>query len=184
MDDVLLVCTGNICRSPIAEALVSSRVGRSVHVASAGLLSEGIAPPLEAVEAMREFGIDISAHLSRRVNEEMLDRADVVIGMAREHVREVTVISRSTWPKAFTLKELVRRGREVGSRSAKETLEEWLERVSVGREYAMLLGDSQDDDVEDPIGGSFEQFLYTARQIDALVNELIGLAWPPMAYPL
>ncbi|MDA8400742.1 MAG: arsenate reductase/protein-tyrosine-phosphatase family protein [Acidimicrobiales bacterium] len=177
MDHVLVVCTGNICRSPMAERLLTARIGSTVRVESAGLLASGVSSPAEAVDAMREFGVDISTHLSRRVDQEMLARADLVIGMAREHVREVTVISKTVWPKVFTLKELVRRGKEFGARSGSETLTDWLVRISLDREHTALLGDSQEDDVEDPIGGTFEQFTKTVDQISALVDELVELAW-------
>ena len=82
---VLFVCTGNICRSPFAEAVARS-AGR-VEVESAGLAAyEGAAPTDDAIAVARELGYDLSPHRARPLTEEMLERADVVVGMTAEHV--------------------------------------------------------------------------------------------------
>ena len=56
----------------------------------------------------------------------MLARADLVLGMERRHVREAVVLLPEIMPKAFTLKELVRRGEEFGARTRGRSLEDWL----------------------------------------------------------
>ena len=59
----------------------------------------------------------------------MLTGADVLIGMAREHVREAVVLAPDVWGRAFTLKEIVRLGEERGGRAPDEPLEQWLARL-------------------------------------------------------
>jgi protein-tyrosine-phosphatase len=81
---VLFVCTGNICRSPFAEA-VARRAGLDVE--SAGLSAyEGAGPTDDALAVARELGYDLSSHRARPLTKEMLERADLVVGMTAAHV--------------------------------------------------------------------------------------------------
>ncbi|HEY3023853.1 MAG TPA: hypothetical protein VGK11_09480, partial [Actinomycetota bacterium] len=76
MAQVLLVCTGNICRSPMAEALLRSALerrlgGRTPSIGSAGTIARDGAPAMpEAVEAAAELGVDVSGHSARRLRPE------------------------------------------------------------------------------------------------------------------
>jgi protein-tyrosine-phosphatase len=81
---VLFVCTGNICRSPFAEAV--ARAG-GLDVESAGIAAyAGAEPTHDAIAVARELGYDLSSHHARPVTEEMLERADLVVGMTAAHV--------------------------------------------------------------------------------------------------
>jgi protein-tyrosine-phosphatase len=85
---ILFVCTGNTCRSPFAEA-VARREGH-VDVESAGLSAHaGDQPPEDAIVVARELGYDLSAHRARPLTKEMLEHADVVVGMTAAHVAGV-----------------------------------------------------------------------------------------------
>ena len=181
MTSVLFVCSGNICRSPTAAALLTARLaGRvdGVTVASVGTLDLDQPSPDEVVAAAAELGADVSAHHSRRFSPDDLAAADLIIGMAREHVREVVLAQPSIFPRTFTLPELVRRGHAVGRRGRLESLADWLARVHEGRRHADLLGKSDEDDVPDPMGGSPSEYRASAKQIAGLVDELVALAWP------
>ena len=83
--NLLVVCIGNICRSPMAEALFSERAasaGCSLRVASVGIAAlVDHAPPMEAVELMAEKGIDISAHRARQITQHRAEASDLILVM-------------------------------------------------------------------------------------------------------
>jgi protein-tyrosine-phosphatase len=148
-------------------------------VSSVGLLTEGRSSPSEFIEAARRLGVDLSAHHSSRMQVEDLDRADLVIGMGREHVREAVTTSPPVWPRCFTLKEFVRRGREMGYRRSEQSMEAWLSALHDGRNTADLLGSATEDDVFDPMRSSSEHdFQASVIQLARLVDAMARLLWP------
>ena len=165
----------------MAEVLLAHRLAVAnvpATVDSVGLLGSALAPPTEAVAALARYKFDISGHRSRHLDVSDVMAADLVVGMARSHVREATVLVPAAWPRTFTLKELIRRGGSVGPRRSGERLARWLARVGEGREQSELLGDADMDDVADPMGGSAEDYLATAVLLNELVDRLVALAWP------
>lgn len=170
-----------MCRSPIAEALLRQKLDAAavtgVRVHSAGLLDSGRSAPDENIAVMAERGIDLTEHRSRQLTDTMLAGADLVIGMAREHVREVAVSAPDAWPRTFTLRELVRRGTDIGPRQPGQPLDEWLSKAHVGRTASQLLGASADDDVADPMGKAARFYSEAAAEIDGLVDRLVQLVW-------
>ena len=90
-----MLCTANVCRSVMAQAMLSARLagrGVAVPVASAGLLGGGRPPPPEVVSVMAARGIDVAGHRSRVVTADDLAAADLILGLAREHVRHAAVL--------------------------------------------------------------------------------------------
>ncbi len=180
MIHILFVCTANICRSPMAQALLQVRAGShapEVAVASAGLLEAGQPAAPGTLRVLEQIRIDGRSHLSRTVNAELLRRADLVLGMERRHVQEATLLVPEAFPRTFTLKELVRRGNAMGPRH-QETLQQWLARASAGRSTRDLLGANPDDDIADPYGGDEHEYERTFRELDRLVSRLVDLLWP------
>ena len=89
---ILVVCTGNICRSPMAEGLLKHALAgqtgplKSLKVISAGVSTRDGDPVSEnAVITLKKAGIDISSHRSRELTQEMLDNAVAVFGMTESH---------------------------------------------------------------------------------------------------
>jgi protein-tyrosine phosphatase len=104
---ILIVCIGNICRSPMAEALLKSRLADShpeVKVDSAGLgaLVGHPADPI-ARELMQERGIDISSHRARQLTPEMSSQYDLILTMEESQIYEVLTADPSAWGKVHCL---------------------------------------------------------------------------------
>ena len=108
---------------------------------------------------------------------DILRDADLVLGMARQHVREAVVLAPDAWPRTFTLKELVRRGTTIGPRKDGEPLEAWLGRAHIGRTTSSLMGASPDDDIDDPIGKPKAAYQRMVDELDDLVDRLVTLVW-------
>jgi protein-tyrosine phosphatase len=182
MTTILVVCTGNTCRSPIAAALMQQRVAGAL-IASAGLVSDGQPAHPLAIESAVSYGIDLAGHRSRRLTVDAIEAADLVLGMERAHVREAVMLAPSAWPRAFTLKELVWRMKLASPRVPSTDLRIWLTAVHEGREMTMLLGASPSDDIADPVGQPLEVFEQTAAQLRRLIDELVAYVWPSMLEP-
>ena len=88
---VLFVCSGNICRSPMAAEYFRQRAANSglshVVVDSAGTLGiEGAPASEEAIRAMAEIGVDLSGHRSKGLSDALLRTTDLVVVMTRDHL--------------------------------------------------------------------------------------------------
>jgi len=155
--------------------------GVKAAVSSAGLYEGGHPATPYGVEAMAARGLDLSTHRSRQLDVEMLARADLVIGMARMHVREAAVLDRDALAKTFTLKELVRGGELIGARHVDEPGPAWLARIAQQRSRTSLLGMGYDEqlDVDDPIGRGRVDYEVTANLLDGLLHRVVALAFPP-----
>ena len=88
---VLVVCVGNICRSPTAEWLLRHRLKRDgLTIESAGLaalVGKPIDPMAESV--LREHGVSAAGHVARQVSPELINAADIVLVMDRRHMSAV-----------------------------------------------------------------------------------------------
>ena len=177
---ILAVCTANMCRSPMAEALIRqhlSEAGVAAEVSSAGLLEPGHGAAPEVVELLSERDLDASGHLSRRLSRALIEDADLVLAMARDHLREAVLLVPRAFGRVFTLKELVRRGEAAPPRPGMGR-EEWLTLVGAGRQPRKLLGSDGDDDIADPIGGPLSEFRMTLAELDDLSARLAALIAP------
>lgn len=110
---VLVVCTGNICRSPLAGALLRDRLGGhpslAVEVLSAGTWADaGDRVPAQILERAEGLGLDLSEHRPLKLAAEHIRAADLVLGLALEHRREVVGLVPGASARTFTLREFAR----------------------------------------------------------------------------
>jgi protein-tyrosine-phosphatase len=159
----------------MAEAILRSVLderGLSWQVWSVGLLDAGHPMVGEAWVALGPEGASMADHRSRALSESDVLSADIIFGMTREHVREVVVLVPEAWGRTFTLKEFVRRSRSYPPWFPAEPFAEWLAGIHQGRERREMQGDSVDDDVADPIGGTTADFAATAWQLRELCGKV------------
>lgn len=105
-NNILVICIGNICRSPTAEYLLKKKLAdkSGVSVSSAGL-GALVGKPADdmALSIMQEHGIDASAHRARQVTEDMLTAADLVLTMELKHLDYLYHMAPQIRGRAFLL---------------------------------------------------------------------------------
>ncbi len=113
----VVVCTGNTCRSPMGSALLKKQIAdklecgigeledRNIHILSAGLSAASGNPAADqAVEVMRELGLDLSQHRSQPFTERLANFADLILTMTEGHRQAIV----SAWPQAASRAHLIR----------------------------------------------------------------------------
>jgi len=143
MPSVLFVCTGNLCRSPMAEVLLRARLASDEErqgwlVGSAGVWAvDGRPASVYAIEEMARRGIDLGAHRSRSVTRELVDEADLVLAMTRSHVEALRAAFPTCVSKVHLMSEMV------------------------GKAF----------DISDPYGGTRLEYQYVAEELAHLIEE-------------
>lgn len=142
--NILFVCTGNTCRSPMAAALseiMLNKKGIKCQTDSAGMsvfYPSGASG--HAINAMREYGINISGHKSKQVSLSEIEWADLILTMTETHKSYLTLQYVDSQEKIFTLSE-----------------------------YA----GEENCDVSDPFGGSLQEYKSCAKQLERLLEKII-----------
>ncbi|MFL6537582.1 MAG: hypothetical protein ACJ8JD_05305, partial [Chthoniobacterales bacterium] len=116
MKNVLFVCTGNICRSPMAEGLFRQMIGnrKDITTASAGVHAvRGQAPSVFAVQVLKDEGVDISGIRSQPLTATLVDRATHIFAMTGAHLESIHMLFPQASEKSFLLREFEEPGTTV-----------------------------------------------------------------------
>ena len=140
---ILFVCTANICRSPMAAAIMQERIARAglqaeVQVVSAGVWAEsGARASANAAVVLRGRGIDLTTHRSQMLTPALVKEADIILVMEEAHRRSIFYMAPEQLSKVYLLTEMA----------------------------------GGYDDVPDPYGGPFEEYVETAALLAALIDK-------------
>ncbi len=145
---VLIVCTGNTCRSPMAEGilrhLLDERGIDNIEVSSAGTFAvNGIPAAENGIIVCRDWGIDISKHSSRKLTPGMLETNDLILAMSPDHLKAI----RSLLPvddKMYLIKNFPEKTNSMNMEA-----------------------------VDDPIGGSLEVYSRTFLELDEILRKAL-----------
>jgi protein-tyrosine-phosphatase len=163
----------------MGEALLRVRLearGVDARVHSAGTMAWGGSATDEAVRAMREHGLAIDDHRSRALTNELVDRADLVLGMTRDHVWRAARGTDDAGDRVFLVGELARLGPRAGAREADEPVREWAARVAALRPGGPV--GRAGDEIDDPVGEPLEVYRATAVRLDRDLSTIASLLAP------
>ena len=179
MFEILFVCTGNRCRSPIAEEQLRNLAnGLPIKVGSVGLLDLGPAPALpEVIDVGRSVGLDLSRHKARHLSAVDLSAVDLVVGLERSHVAAAVVEAGAPYDKAFTLKEIVRLLESLPATPPSDDPEERARALVRAAHEARSSspGFMPGEDIEDPFGGARSAYVEMADTVALLCRSLIAV---------
>jgi len=188
---ILVVCTGNICRSPVAEALLRSALGRvaaasgdsgwlAIEVSSGGtmaMVGRPIEPAMAAALGATE--LEASGHVASQVDRDRIAGADLVLGLAREHRRDLVAMLPSASRRIFTLGEFARLLEDAADAGtieladgATSVIAAAADAAAMRRGFAIAPDDPTVDDVIDPYGRSPDVYASSASTIQELVHRI------------
>lgn len=184
---LLFVCTGNICRSPVAERLAAAMLdgvgaaGTAVRVGSAGIravVGSGMHP--DSARALQGYGVDAGGFTARQLDDSVVAATDLVLTMTRGHRQHVLEGSPRAMNRTFTLREAVGllqvadTDLPASAGPGGDPVQAWVQQLSRAR--SRLRG-GREHDIDDPVGGPYEAHERAAAAIaDALGPLLAGLA--------
>jgi protein-tyrosine phosphatase len=176
--EVLMVCTGNLHRSPLAERLAASRsrvAETEVHFSSCGTHApEGLAMDAAAAMALRQLGGDPAGHIARLLTGPMVEQAALVLTATSEQRDLVARKRPAARVKCFTLKEFVRLGADVAPAAGPDDVGRLIREVAAQREPFGSAASGRDQ-IADPHGANLSETLRCALEIGVAVDGVLNL---------
>lgn len=145
---ILFVCTGNTCRSSMAEAIARQKLKeknvKAIEVMSAGTGAfDGSPASPKAVEVLKEKNFDLGSHRSKRINAQMLEEADYIFTMTVIQKQQVLYLYSEAKEKTSTLNEFA-------------------------------FGSQGDLNIDDPFGGDADCYRQCAVQLEKAIESMLG----------
>lgn len=147
---IMFICTGNICRSAMAEGMMKKLIKENnidAEIYSCGIYAEtGDYATYNAVEAAKEYGADISNHRATNIRDSKIEEMDIILCATISHKQSVLYLHPELEGKVFTIKE-----------------------------YAKLDKNGQDMDIKDPWG--YDEFVYRkcASEIEECLEKIVEI---------
>ncbi|QGH36350.1 low molecular weight protein arginine phosphatase [Gracilibacillus salitolerans] len=177
--NILFVCTGNTCRSPMAQAIFQHKTKH--HVQSAGIFAgEGMPASMGTTEVLKQQGIS-SDHKSQPVTDDLMKWADLIITMTKNHRDLLKQSYPADADKIYTLKEYADPQYEHAWNKLKESYAHLEEAKLAGSEVDANLTDQinqlektvQNVDIIDPFGGNYMTYQKTYQELDIYLALLV-----------
>lgn len=183
---ILTVCTGNICRSPMAEVLLRARLeSLGVRVHSAGthaLVDHAMTEPAQDIAlGLGAAAAATSGHRARYLVEPMLKDADLILAMAREHRSHAVRLVPGALRRTFTLREFARLSQTLSTEDAQAAADAAGEdphqrlravALAVTGQRGLTAAVPDDDDIIDPYRRSRETYELSASQLAPAIDEV------------
>lgn len=178
---VLVVCTANICRSPMAAAMLAAACAANdldVEVSSAGFLFDGRAASDTTGKVMHELGHDLGSHRSRVLSAPIVAGADLVLTMERRHARELLLDLAPAAPvhtlKGFAALASAGASDDALVGAAAGDLRAFVLALEELRPPHALVGDGRPDEVADPHGRSARVHRKAADEIRGAIEAIVA----------
>lgn len=188
---ILVVCTGNVCRSPLAAQLLKARLTSAdipISVASAGtraLAGQPMTP--EAAALSVQYGGDPAQHRARQLSLRMVEEADLILTAARDHRAEAVSLYPRASRQTFTLRQFARIVASPDASALIDPVAGWgdaasqqyalrsfVSAVAAGRGIAPPPAHASDDDIEDPYLQPKRVYLRAGHAIDEAVTTIVA----------
>ncbi len=185
---ILFVCTGNTCRSPMAEGILKHLLdkkgaGDNFVVSSAGLMTaEGLPPSEFAVEVLKERGIDISSHRSKQITQDMIKDNDLILGMTLDHKQQLRFFYNAL--NSYMYGELVSKEAYDLSKELEEKAKELKMPYNPSDEISSLIDRLRIYEVNDPFGKDKSAYQEVAEQLFEYAEVFVDLLLSGKVYEL
>jgi protein-tyrosine phosphatase len=185
---IVVVCTGNICRSPMAEQMLTEKAAKAklpISVSSAGVMAmTGDPMTTQSADAMTLRGFTPTKHISQDLTPKILEEADLVLTATLDHRSELARMLPKASKYSFTIDEFARltsflsadpEFQDEFKKKPRETREQYLKRAT--HEAVLLRGmvptNLDPKDVVDPYGESVEVYNQVAEHLDVMLDIIV-----------